>query len=304
MSTLRRLVPARYTIAAADAVVADNDGVLAAVADNAASQVFWRVPSTNSATANQKYQPSTAPTLSKTAVAGGLLVGAYKVGYSFVDANGQTRLSPLATITIAAGDKITVAAISDIPDNVTNVNFFMSTAADGSTLAYMGTKAVSSNAITATDLTALPVATRILDYGAPRNITATPAGTTANVTAVQVIVQGIDFAGKVITETLPAFTAGAATAVAGAKAFKRIDKITIPANGTSVTTKVGFGSLLGLPLRSINNTVLSAFLNGTKETTAPTVAVSGTSLANNTISLASTLDGHQVDVYLVPDPSV
>src|SRR6185312_17337342 len=87
----------------------------------------------------------------------------------------------------------------------------------------------------------------ITNPDSPRNVTATPGGTTANVLAVQVVVNGTDIFGQPLTETLPAFTAGAATAVTGSKAFATITSIVIPTVGAATTVAVGLGSKLGLP---------------------------------------------------------
>jgi hypothetical protein len=58
----------------------------------------------------------------------------------------------------------------------------------------------------------------------PRNITATAGGTAGDIKAIQVIVEGTNYADEVITETLPAFTENTAGSVVGSKAFKTITK--------------------------------------------------------------------------------
>ncbi len=143
------------------------------------------------------------------------------------------------------------------------------------------------------------VTTAITNPPAARNITATAGGTAGDIKAIQVIIEGTNIADEVITETLPAFTVDTAGSVVGSKAFKTVTSITIPAHdGTGATTAIGFGDKLGLPYELSHNTVLFAFLNNTKEGTAPTVAVSATALESNTIDLNSALDGHVVDAYL------
>lgn len=55
--------------------------------------------------------PAAAPVL--TAAAGGTLpAGVYSVGFSFANSRGQTLLSPAATVTLAANQKITVSAVT------------------------------------------------------------------------------------------------------------------------------------------------------------------------------------------------
>lgn len=134
----------------------------------------------------------------------------------------------------------------------------------------------------------------------PRNITATSGGTAADIKAVQVIVAGTNMNGDAITETLPVFTVDSATTVTGAKIFKTVTSITIPAHdGTGATTAIGFGSKLGIPYKLDNNTVFLAFLNGAKEGTLPTVTTSATVLESNGMTLSGTLAGTPVDVYLI-----
>lgn len=133
----------------------------------------------------------------------------------------------------------------------------------------------------------------------PRNITATAGGTAGDIKAIQIVVEGTNFADEEISETLPAFTVDTAGTVTGNKAFKTITSITIPAHdGTGATTSIGFGSKLGLPYLLEHNTVDFAFLDHVKEATAPTVTVDEEDIENNTISLNSALDGSQVDIYL------
>lgn len=144
------------------------------------------------------------------------------------------------------------------------------------------------------------VTTGITQPSVPRNITATAGGTAASIKAIQVIIEGTNFADEVITETLPAFTVDTAGSVTGNKAFKTITSITIPAHDAiTATTAIGFGEKLGLPYLLTHNTVDSAFLDNAKEATAPTVTVSTTAIESNTIDLNSALNSKVVDVYLM-----
>lgn len=141
--------------------------------------------------------------------------------------------------------------------------------------------------------------TSITNPSVPRNITATAGGTGANITAVQVIIAGTSYANLPITETLQAFTAATPGSVAGSKAFKTVTSITVPINGTGVTTAIGFGEILGLPYKLAHNTVLLASLNNVKEAIAPTVVASSTAIESNTMKLNSTLNASIVDAYLI-----
>jgi hypothetical protein len=144
------------------------------------------------------------------------------------------------------------------------------------------------------------ITTGITQPSVPRNITATAGGTATDIGAIQVIIEGTNYADEVITETLPAFTADTAGTVTGTKAFKTITKIIIPAHdGLGATTSIGFGEKLGLPYKLAHDTVLATYLDNTKESTAPTVTVSPTNIELNTIELNSPLAGKDVDVYLM-----
>ncbi len=142
--------------------------------------------------------------------------------------------------------------------------------------------------------------TEITNPATPRNITATAGGTAGSIKAVQVVIEGTNYNDDVITETLPAFTVDTPGTVEGNKAFKTVAKITIPAHdAASAATEIGWGDKLGLPYRLDRNTVLAAYLNKTREATAPTVVVSATAIESNTVDLNSALDGHDVDIDLV-----
>lgn len=124
----------------------------------------------------------------------------------------------------------------------------------------------------------------------PRNLTVT--GNDANVSG-DVIIEGTNAVGGPITETIA--LNGSATVV-GNKAFATVTLITLPAYDTANTerVRVGVGSKLGLPMALDRNTVLAAFRNGARETTAPTVAVSESAVESNTVTLNSALNGTDV----------
>lgn len=133
----------------------------------------------------------------------------------------------------------------------------------------------------------------------PRNVTATAGGTSGAIAAVRVHVYGSDAAGKPIDELLPAFTAATPGTVAGNKAFAFITDVGIPAQETGATVSIGFGSKLGLPYALERNQVLAAFLGGAREAVAPTVTIDPANLSGNTVTLASALDGSQVDAWVI-----
>lgn len=130
----------------------------------------------------------------------------------------------------------------------------------------------------------------------PRNLTVTPAGTTADVTACTVTVTGTNVFGKSITETF-AISATQSTATTGNKAFRTVTSVSIPAacetglnNDTSwhvgVSTKLGLNRCLAQA-----GDFGHATFGGVKETTAPTIAADATHVESNTAILNSALDG-------------
>lgn len=138
------------------------------------------------------------------------------------------------------------------------------------------------------------ITTAITNPDVPRAIVATPAGTTANVTAVSCIVTGTDINGAVITETLPAFSAGAATAVTSIRAFKTVTSITQPAIGSAVTVSYGTSPKLGMPYAMSRDSILRSYLGGVKEATAPTFTAHATDPARTLVQLNSALNGTAV----------
>lgn len=139
----------------------------------------------------------------------------------------------------------------------------------------------------------------ITNPAVPRNITATAGGTNTDVKAISPIVYGTNRNGESISETLPAFTVDTTGNVTGSKAFATITYFDLPPHdGTGATTAFGTGSKLGLPYKMAYDTLLAAFLGGTREATRPTVAVSATALESNTVSLSSALNASEVVVHL------
>jgi hypothetical protein len=139
------------------------------------------------------------------------------------------------------------------------------------------------------------IAANITSPATPRNvsITGSAAGIAGNVT-----ITGTNYSGDTITETIA--LSGTST-VAGSKAFASITSIALPVktNSSGDTVSVGIGSALGLPYKMVHNTVLAAYLDNTKESTAPAIAASASATESNTITLATALSGKVVDVYLI-----
>ncbi len=125
----------------------------------------------------------------------------------------------------------------------------------------------------------------------PRNITLTTGGTTTDVAAGNVVVEGTNIRDEVISETL-AVTENQNGATTGNKAFKTVTKITIPAqDGAGATYDFGIGVKLGLERLMTEASVIDAFVDGVRETTAATVAFSDTAIENNTLITSTAPNG-------------
>ena len=144
------------------------------------------------------------------------------------------------------------------------------------------------------------ITTEITNPAVPRNISATAGGTGTDIKAIQVIIDGTNFLDAAISETLPVFTVDTAGTVEGAKAFKTVTKITIPAHdGTGATTAIGWGDKLGLPYARGIYSCIDTFLDEALESTPPAITTDADDIESNTIDLDSALDGTKVDAYLI-----
>ena len=114
-----------------------------------------------------------------------------------------------------------------------------------------------------------------------------------------VVIHGTNIEDKPISETFT-LTGDKTETLVGSKAFKTVTSVVIGAqDGTGVTFTVGWTDKLGLPFKWSESHIAFATLNGTRETTDPTLAVSSEAVEANTITLNSALDGHAVEVYFI-----
>ncbi|MEO0589107.1 MAG: hypothetical protein AAFZ11_00955 [Pseudomonadota bacterium] len=153
---------------------------------------------------------------------------------------------------------------------------------------------LTDNALAQADTTVVLAAALDGQPDVARNITV--KGNDSNVTG-NVVIAGTNIDGHTITETI---ALNAANVVAGNLAFASITSVTLPAYDTADTERVriGLGAKIGLPDYLSRDTVIAAFLDGAREATRPSVAVSTTALAANTVTLNSALDGTAVIVDL------
>lgn len=147
-----------------------------------------------------------------------------------------------------------------------------------------GTANVLSAHAGATSAAPVTVTTFLAQPDYARNLVVTPGGTTADVAAGNVVINGIDIQGNVISESF-AFTADQSTAVTGNKAFKTITSIVIPAEDSpfGATWSVGFGTKLGLyGCLSGAGWYWKGLVDGA-DLTGSTVAANATGVSQNTV---------------------
>jgi hypothetical protein len=110
---------------------------------------------------------------------------------------------------------------------------------------------LSGQATSATTVTIVPAASLVAQPTYPRRLVVTPGGTTADVAACSVTIEGTDVSGVPISEDF-AFLANASTATNGTLRFKTIEQITFPVqDGGSATFSVG--ALAGDTIATITN---------------------------------------------------
>lgn len=130
-----------------------------------------------------------------------------------------------------------------------------------------------------------------------RSLTVTAGGTAGDIKAGSVRVYGTNYADEEIYEDFE-FSADTGATVSGAKAFKTVTKVTIPAqDGTGCTFTVGTGSKLGLPFRFASKPLFIATLGGSAD--AGTLAVDNDELEKNGYTPNASLAGTAVKLALV-----
>lgn len=102
--------------------------------------------------------PSAAPTLTAPTATGSLVLGVYFVGYTYVNARGQSLMSPVSTITISGSNRrISVAAVTP-PSGATSINWFCTPTVNSYKLRYYKNNDGSAHTIDLADLPLLTAA--------------------------------------------------------------------------------------------------------------------------------------------------
>ena len=88
--------------------------------------------------------PSAAPTVAA-AASGSLAAGIYYLAYSDVAGGGQTALTPIANVTLTAGQKISVTSLPAFPAGVAERHFYLSEETGSENLRYVVSRVNTSN---------------------------------------------------------------------------------------------------------------------------------------------------------------
>jgi len=271
---------------------ANTTGIHAAVTDNGAQQVI------TTALANPFFDTRI------TATAGGTAgdIKAIQVIIAGLDPSGASITETLPAFTVNTPGTVTGLKVFRTVTSITipahdGTGATTAVGYDGAPIAAVTT---GVHAAVTDDGTEQTITTAITHLDVPRNITATSGGTAGDIKAIQVTINGTNRDGQVITEVLPVFTVNTPTTVAGAKAFKTVTSIVIPAHdGTGATTAIGFGEVLGLSRIKKRKTLLATYLAEVLETTAAAELFDASNIEGNTIDLNSALNGTQVKAEYV-----
>ena len=129
----------------------------------------------------------------------------------------------------------------------------------------------------------------------PRNLIITPGGTTTDIETCVVTVAGTNIFDRAISETF-AFAANTSSATTGNKAFKTVTSASWAADCESgsfgATWSIGIAEKIGLKrCMGEAGAWLHSSIDGTKETTAATIAADADEVEKNTANFNGTMDG-------------
>jgi hypothetical protein len=142
---------------------------------------------------------------------------------------------------------------------------------------------------------AATVSTFVAQPDVPRNLVMTPTGTTADVAACDVVVNGTNIAGVSISETFT-FAENASSATTGSKAFSTVTSVVFPASCEDspygATWDIGYGEKLGLKrcLGAAGHLLFST-VAGAYESTRATMAIDVDDVEGNTADFDGTMNG-------------
>lgn len=166
------------------------------------------------------------------------------------------------------------------------------------------TSTVASNKAGPTSAAAATLSSFDNTIDLPRNLTITPGGTTGDIESCVITATGTNIFGSSITETFT-FAANDTGTQTGSKAFKTLTLLSWPADcesgGFAAQWNIGVGEKLGVK-RCMTNAgdIFFSLLNGSKEATAPTMAVDSDEVEKNTADFNGAMNGsNDFDLYFM-----
>jgi hypothetical protein len=164
----------------------------------------------------------------------------------------------------------------------------------GTPVAASSTRVVSGTAGNTSDA-AVTLSTFTAQPDVPRNIVITPGGSTGDVAACTVVVNGTNYFGQAIHENFT-FSANASTAQTGSKAFKTVTSVVFPAlcedAPYAATWSVGVGEKIGLKrCMDYAGDWAWSMVDGVYESTRATIAADASHVESNTADFNGTMNG-------------
>lgn len=164
--------------------------------------------------------------------------------------------------------------------------------------------AVSATALKALTATSSSTTTTITPTSQPdfaRLVSVTPGGTTADVKAGSYVLTGTNIRGEALTDTLT-FADNDTLKQVSVKAFKTVTSLLVPIqDGAGATFSIGVEDAMGLDRCMSEASVVDAYIDGVRETTAATVTFSSTDVSRNTVDPNTALNAaRDLTVLFVP----
>lgn len=151
---------------------------------------------------------------------------------------------------------------------------------------------LADQATSDSETTVVLLASILAQPDVPRQLEILPGGVTADVPAGDIVVEGTDISGKVITENVT-LLANQSSAEVSVLAFATVTKITFPIqDGAGATYDVGTGAKVGLPHIVGSNYRDASLFDGS--TDAGTWTYDADELEKNVYAAAGTFDGAKI----------
>ncbi len=160
--------------------------------------------------------------------------------------------------------------------------------------AVSSTSLLSSHAGTSGTSASVTVTSFATQNDVPRNLVITPGGTTTDIEACTIVVNGTNYHGRSISENF-AFVADTASATTGVKAFKTVTSVVFPVDcesgGFAATWSVGRGEAIGLKrCMDVAGFWSWSTVGGAYESTRATIVADADEVEKNTADFNGTMN--------------